>query len=90
MEDPWTNAAVDPCNLFQDFPSFDTDTGGAILDLNLYRSITPIDTPKLSMSEPSGPNSEVSGSVELDNNWIYSTSSRSHLDPLESTDSMVR
>ena len=54
VEDLWTNAAVQ------------TDTRGAISDMNVRRSTTQSQTPSLCMSGSSEPNSEVSEGVELD------------------------
>jgi hypothetical protein len=66
VEDPWANAAVDHRDLFQAFSPFETDTGCAISDMNVYRSMAPIDTPTLSLSGSSEPNSVVSEGVEFD------------------------
>ena len=78
IEDPWANATIDPNDLFQAFQPFETGAGGAISDINVYRSITPNDTPESSKdSGVSEPNSDISEGVGLDinldlfgdNNW---------------------
>jgi hypothetical protein len=63
----WANTAIDPHDLLQSFAIFDTDAG-AISDrnvFNVYRSMTPTDTPELSTSGSSEPNSYVSEGVEF-------------------------
>ena len=64
--DPWANATVDPNDLFQNFQSFESGAGGAISDVNVYRSITPNDTPESSKDGVSEPNSDISDGVGLD------------------------
>lgn len=64
--DPWANSTIDPNDLFQNFRSFETGAGGAISDVNVYRSITPNDTPESSKDGVSEPNSDVSEGVNLD------------------------
>ncbi len=66
ITDPWANATVDPHDLFQAFQPFETGAGGAISDMNVYRSITPNDTPESSKDGVSEPNSDVSEGVGLD------------------------
>lgn len=66
--DPWANATIDPHDLLQSFQSFETGAGGAISDLNVYRSITPNDTPESSKDGVSEPNSDISEGVGLDIN----------------------
>jgi hypothetical protein len=63
VEGPWANA-VDPHDLLPFFLPVDTDAGD-ISDRNVYRSMTPTDTPELSMSGSSKPNSAVSPGVEF-------------------------
>ncbi|KAI6712766.1 hypothetical protein JHW43_004733 [Diplocarpon mali] len=64
--DPWTNSTIDPQDLFQSFQQFESGSGGAISDMNVYRSITPNDTPESSKDGVSEPNSDVSEGVGLD------------------------
>lgn len=65
--DPWVNATIDPHELLQGFQNFDSGAGGAISDMNVYRSITPNDTPESSKdSGVSEPNSDISEGVALD------------------------
>ncbi|KAH8815602.1 hypothetical protein F5884DRAFT_183886 [Xylogone sp. PMI_703] len=67
--DLWTNATVDPHELLQSFSNFESGAGGAISDMNVYRSITPNDTPESSKdSGVSEPNSDISDGVALDIN----------------------
>ena len=64
--DPWANATIDPHDLFQNFQGLESGAGGAISDMNVYRSITPNDTPESSKDGVSEPNSDISDGVELD------------------------
>ncbi|TVY39160.1 hypothetical protein LOCC1_G005571 [Lachnellula occidentalis] len=66
VEDPWANATIDPHDLFQAFQPFESGGGGAISDMNVYRSITPNDTPESSKDGLSEPNSDISDGVGLD------------------------
>lgn len=76
--DLWANTTIDPHDLFQTFQGFESGAGGAISDMNVYRSITPNDTPESSKDGVSEPNSDISDSVGLDisleilfdENWI--------------------
>lgn len=68
LEDPWANATIDPNDLFQAFQPFESGAGGAISDMNVYRSITPNDTPESSKDGISEPNSDISDGVGLDIN----------------------
>ncbi|KAH7360495.1 hypothetical protein BKA65DRAFT_577250, partial [Rhexocercosporidium sp. MPI-PUGE-AT-0058] len=63
---PWANATIDPHDLYQSFQPFETGAGGAISDMNVYRSITPNDTPESSKDGLSEPNSDISDGVGLD------------------------
>jgi hypothetical protein len=78
VEDSWANVTIDPNELLQGFQPFESGAGGAISDMNVYRSITPNDTPESSKdSGVSEPNSDISEGVGLDisldlfgdNNW---------------------
>ncbi|KAH8658773.1 hypothetical protein BGZ60DRAFT_126893 [Tricladium varicosporioides] len=76
-DDPWANATIDPHDLFQAFKTFESGAGGAISDINVYRSITPNDTPESSKDGVSEPNSDISEGVALDvqldifdDNWM--------------------
>lgn len=64
--DPWANATIDPNDLLQNFQAFESGAGGAISDMNVYRSITPNDTPESSKDGVSEPNSDISDGVGLD------------------------
>jgi hypothetical protein len=64
--DPWADATIDPHELFQSFQGFESGAGGAISDMNVYRSITPNDTPESSKDGVSEPNSDISDGVGLD------------------------
>jgi hypothetical protein len=66
--DPWANATIDPHDLLQSFQPFETGAGGTISDINVYRSITPNDTPESSKDGVSEPNSDISEGVNLDIN----------------------
>lgn len=66
--DPWADATIDPNDLFQNFQGFESGAGGAISDMNVYRSITPNDTPESSKDGVSEPNSDISDGVALDIN----------------------
>jgi hypothetical protein len=64
--DLWANTTIDPHDLFQSFQGFESGAGGAISDMNVYRSITPNDTPESSKDGVSEPNSDISEGVGLD------------------------
>jgi hypothetical protein len=64
--DPWANATIDPHDLFTTFAGFESGAGGAISDMNVYRAITPNDTPESSKDGVSEPNSDISDGVNLD------------------------
>ena len=66
ITDPWANATIDPHDLFQEIQGFESGAGGAISDMNVYRSITPNDTPESSKDGVSEPNSDISDGVGLD------------------------
>jgi hypothetical protein len=66
--DPWANATIDPHDLLQSFQPFESGAAGAISDVNVYRSITPNDTPESSKDGVSEPNSDISEGVALDIN----------------------
>jgi hypothetical protein len=66
--DPWANSTINPHDILQDFQVFESGASGAISDMNLYRSITPNDTPESSKDGLSEPNSDVSEGVGLDIN----------------------
>jgi hypothetical protein len=72
----WADAAVNPQDLLHNFQSSETGAGGAISDMNVYRSITPNDTPESSkdsgISEPTSDISEGVGlsiGLDFDNDW---------------------
>jgi len=64
--DPWEVATIDPNDIFQTFQGFESGAGGAISDMNVYRSITPNDTPESSKDGISEPNSDISEGFNLD------------------------
>jgi len=66
FSDSWANATVDPQDLFQTFSAFESGASGAISDMNMYRSITPNDTPESNKDIISEPNSDISDGVNLD------------------------
>lgn len=67
--DPWASTTIDPHELFQSFANFESAANGSISDMNVYRSITPNDTPESSKdSGVSEPNSDISDGVALDIN----------------------
>lgn len=66
VEDPWANATIDPHDLLQAFQPFESGAGGAISDVNVYRSITPNESPESSKDGNSEPNSDISDGVGLD------------------------
>lgn len=66
--DPWLNAGIDPNEFLNSFAPFETGAGGAISDMNVYRSITPNDTPESSKDGISEPNSDISEGMGLDIN----------------------
>jgi hypothetical protein len=62
----WEGATINPSDLFSSFGQFETGAGGAISDMNVYRSITtPNDTPE-SSNQQSEPTSDISDGVALD------------------------
>ena len=69
MESPWATATIDPHDSFQTFTPFKIDAGGAISDMNVYRSMspTPTDTPELSRS--SSVCSDGSVGFDTDSTW---------------------
>lgn len=64
--DAWANATIDPNELVRTFQQFEGGAGGAISDVNIYRSITPNDTPESSKDGLSEPTSDISEGVTLD------------------------
>lgn len=75
-ENTWTDSAVNPQDLLHNFQNFETGAGGAISDMNVYRSITPNDTPESSKDGISEPTSDISEGLDLsinldiiDNDW---------------------
>jgi hypothetical protein len=66
--DPWANSTISPYDISQNFAAFESGASGAISDMNVYRSITPNDTPESSKDGLSEPNSDVSEGVGLDIN----------------------
>jgi hypothetical protein len=74
--DLWANSLVNPQDLMHNFQKFETGAGGAISNMDVYRSITPNDTPESSKDGVSEPNSDISDGVDLnidlsfDANWM--------------------
>jgi hypothetical protein len=75
-ENSWTDSAVNPQDLLHNFQIYETGAGGAISDMNVYRSITPNDTPESSKDGISEPTSDISEGLDLsikldfiDNDW---------------------
>ncbi|KAJ8065253.1 hypothetical protein OCU04_005952 [Sclerotinia nivalis] len=64
--DVWANATIDPNELVRTFQPFEGGAGGAISDVNVYRSVTPNDTPESSKDGVSEPTSDISEGVNLD------------------------
>jgi hypothetical protein len=72
MEDLWAGSTIDPQSLLATFAPLESVAGGLISDVNLYRSLTPNDTPESSKdSGTSEPNSDISdgANIEIDLNW---------------------
>lgn len=66
--DPWANSTLYPNELLHAFQPFETGASGSIADLNVFRGITPNDTPESSKDGVSEPNSDISDGVGLDIN----------------------
>jgi hypothetical protein len=91
VEDLWANATIDPHDLFQAFQPFESGAGGAISDMNVYRSITPNDTPESSKDGVSEPNSDISDGVGLDisldmNSFNFTTDGLGNMEDLKMFD----
>lgn len=72
MEDAWEHSTIDPQNLFATFSHLEPIAGGVVSDRNIYRSLTPNDTPESSKdSGTSEPNSDISENAQIDieMNW---------------------
>jgi len=65
LADPWANTTIDPQELFATFQGFETSAGGGISDMNVYRSITPNESPE-SNSTAVTDTSDISDGVNLD------------------------
>ncbi|KAI8960192.1 hypothetical protein F5Y11DRAFT_274789 [Daldinia sp. FL1419] len=62
----WPMTTIDPQDLFQNLGGIESGGGGAIFDMNVYRAITPNDTPESSKdSAGSEPTSDLSEGVSL-------------------------
>jgi hypothetical protein len=79
MQDLWASSSVNPQDLIHNFQKFETGAGGAISNMDVYRSITPNDTPESSKDGLSEPNSDITEGVDLnidlqftefDRNWM--------------------
>ncbi|KAI1372975.1 hypothetical protein F4677DRAFT_232668 [Hypoxylon crocopeplum] len=69
FDSAWQAATIDPQDLFQKLGGVEGGGGGAISDMNVYRAITPNDTPESSKdSAGSEPNSDISEGVTLNLN----------------------
>lgn len=65
-DDAWAMATIAPQDLFHNLGGLESGGGGAISDMNVYRAITPNDTPESSKdSAGSEPNSDISEGVSL-------------------------
>lgn len=64
----WNSASVNPMDLMHNFGLFESGANGAISDMNVYRAITPNDTPESSKSNDSQPISDISEGVGLNIN----------------------
>jgi len=62
--DPWANSTIDPQELFATFKGFDSGLGG-ISDMNMYRSITPNESPESDQTAVTD-TSDLSDGVGLD------------------------
>lgn len=78
-QDLWANSSVNPQDLVHNFQKFETGAGGAISNMDVYRSITPNDTPESSKDGLSEPNSDITEGADLnidlqfgefDRNWM--------------------
>lgn len=69
--DPWVNSTIDPQTLLHNL-GFENGLPNIISDANIYRSLTPNDTPESSKdSGASEPNSDISegAAIDIDVNW---------------------
>jgi hypothetical protein len=64
-ENLWANSSVNPQDLLHNFQKFETGAGGAISNMDVYRSITPNDTPESSKDGLSEPNSDITEGMDL-------------------------
>jgi hypothetical protein len=64
--EPWTNARIDPHDLFPSYPRVEAMCGGLFSDMHIYRSTTPEDSPMSSRGGLSEPNSEIFEGVGLE------------------------
>ena len=71
--DLWGNTTINPHDLLQTLKPLETGAGGAISDMEAYRSITSNNTPESSKDGISEPNSDISDGVGLDINIDIST-----------------
>lgn len=65
QENLWANSSVNPQDLLHNFQKFETGAGGAISNMDVYRSITPNDTPESSKDGLSEPNSDITEGMDL-------------------------
>lgn len=75
-ENLWANSSVNPQDLLHNFQKFETGAGGAISNMDVYRSITPNDTPESSKDGLSEPNSDITEGVDLNIDLQFSESDR--------------
>jgi hypothetical protein len=64
-ENLWANSSVNPQDLLHNFQKFEAGAGGAISNMDVYRSITPNDTPESSKDGLSEPNSDITEGMDL-------------------------
>lgn len=65
QENLWANSSVNPQDLLHNFQKFESGAGGAISNMDVYRSITPNDTPESSKDGLSEPNSDITEGMDL-------------------------
>lgn len=68
VENLWDYASVNPQDLQANFKQMETGAGGAISDMNVWRAITPNDTPESSKDGVSEPNSDITEGLDLNIN----------------------
>jgi hypothetical protein len=85
-EDLWANSSVNPQDLLHNFQGFETGAGGAISDMNVYRSITPNDTPESSKDGASEPTSDITEGLDLSINLEFADTEWNSFGPGDADD----